>query len=99
MSTTVTAAKDLLESVDRRDPDQLEQALHQLSRSFASSHSLLLDLRQSIVAALRDLEPTEQRVRRKVELCRKILPTIRKIEPGISRLIGEITNFYSKMFH
>lgn len=88
MSSTLSLAQDYLESVDRTDPQQLETAVARLSSTLVPSHSLLLDLKQSIVAVYREQEPSAQTMLRKVQLCRELLPILRKIEPGISRMTG-----------
>ncbi|XP_046681271.1 uncharacterized protein LOC124368041 [Homalodisca vitripennis] len=88
MAITSVVARDLLDDVDRTNPDQLENTLKSLSFTFAPTHSILIDVKQSIVAAYRDLEPTRGNLQRKVELCRELLPVLRLIEPGISRLRG-----------
>lgn len=81
-------ARDRLDAVDRSDSQQLEEVLKTLGATFSPSHSVMIDVKQSIVAALRELEPTKQNLLRKIELCRELLPIIRVIEPGISRLRG-----------
>ncbi|XP_054258532.1 SET domain-containing protein SmydA-8-like [Macrosteles quadrilineatus] len=80
--------RDKLDSLDRADPDALESLLHKLRNTLSPSHSVVVDIKQSIIAALREQQPTRANTRRKIELCRELLPLLQAIEPGLSRLRG-----------
>ncbi|XP_063243624.1 SET domain-containing protein SmydA-8-like [Bacillus rossius redtenbacheri] len=87
--TAVARAVDLVEDVDRGSARDMEALLARLSRSLAPHHHALLELKQSLVAAYRDdPSPGRRALARKVELCRDLLPVVKALEPGISRLAG-----------
>jgi hypothetical protein len=71
----------------------MEALLRRLLRTFPPQHFVILELKQTLVAAYRDMilrEPNTSRkiLNRKIELCRDMLPVLQVVEPGISRLTG-----------
>lgn len=91
--TTVTMARCLLNDVSKSDIRAMEGLLRRLLRTFPSQHFVILELKQTLVAAYRDMilrnkNPTRKILNRKTELCRDMLPVLQVVEPGISRLRG-----------
>ncbi|KAG4068881.1 hypothetical protein HA402_005029 [Bradysia odoriphaga] len=71
----------------------LEQLIAKYSKLLNPNHYLVVDMKQKLTAILRsfcDHEPTPQPkiLQRKIMLCEEILPILRVIQPGISRLTG-----------
>lgn len=69
----------------------LEQLIAKYSQILNPNHYLVVDMKQKLTAILRsfcDLEMTPQPkiLQRKIVLCEEILPILRIIQPGISRL-------------
>jgi hypothetical protein len=98
--TTVSQARCLLDGVDRSDIRATEYLLRRLLRTFPPQHFVILELKQTLVAAyrdtiLRDPNPTRKILNRKTELCRDMLPVLQVVEPGISRLRGMPISSYS----
>lgn len=93
IATTVSLARCLLNDTDRSDVRAMEALLRRLLRTFPPQHFVILELKQTLVAAYRDMilrEPNTSRkiLNRKIELCRDMLPVLQVVEPGISRLTG-----------
>lgn len=93
IATTVSLARDLFCDVDKSDTRAMEALLRKLLRTFAPQHFVILEVKQALVAAYRDIiirqsNPTRSVLNRKTELCQDMLPVIQVIEPGISRLKG-----------
>ena len=91
--TTVTLARCLLNDVSKSDIRATEGLLRRLLRTFPPQHFVILELKQTLVAAYRDMilrdpNPTKKVLSRKTELCRDMLPVLQVVEPGISRLRG-----------
>jgi len=91
--TTVSLARCLLNDVSKSDIRAMEGLLRRLLRTFPPQHFVILELKQTLVAAyrdviLRDPNPTRKILSRKTELCRDMLPVLQVVEPGISRLRG-----------
>lgn len=71
----------------------LEQLIAKYSKLLNPNHYLVVDMKQKLTAILRsfcDHEMTLQPkiLQRKIMLCEEILPILRVIQPGISRLTG-----------
>nr|CAD7605275.1 unnamed protein product [Timema genevievae] len=67
----------------------MEDLLFRLQRSFAPHHSLLLELKQNLIAVYRNTnQPNNKILVKKINLCLDIIPILRRLEPGISRLLG-----------
>ncbi|XP_033608644.1 SET domain-containing protein SmydA-8 isoform X3 [Cryptotermes secundus] len=93
IATTVSLARDLFCDVDKSDTRAMEALLRKLLRTFTPQHFVILEVKQALVAAYRDMiirqpNPTRSVLNRKTELCQDMLPVIQVIEPGISRLKG-----------
>jgi len=91
--TTVSLARCLLNDVSKGDIRATEGLLRRLLRTFPPQHFVMLELKQTLVAAYRDMilrdpNPTRKILNRKTELCRDMLPVLQVVEPGISRLRG-----------
>lgn len=70
---------------------RLEQLIAIYSKLLNPNHYLVVDMKQKLAAILRSIcdqerMPQPQLLRRKMEICEDILPIIRVIQPGISRL-------------
>lgn len=95
MRRAVTCARDRVDEVDQADSRSLEALLRSLGRSLAPDHALLLQLRQQLADLYRGAVASGERVPRRLllrqaELCRGLLPLLTIVEPGISRLRGNI---------
>jgi hypothetical protein len=71
----------------------MEALLRKMLRTFPSQHFVILEVKQALVAAYRDIiirqpNPTRSILNRKTEICRDMLPVLQVVEPGISRLRG-----------
>lgn len=93
IATTVSLARDLFCDVDKSDTRAMEALLRKLLRTFTPQHFVILEVKQALVAAYRDMisrqpNPTRSILNRKTELCQDMLPVIQVVEPGISRLKG-----------
>lgn len=89
INTILTAATS--EMLEITAVDQLEQAIAVQSKRLNPNHYLVIDMKQRLAAILRNIcdqqmVPQLQLLLRKIELCEAILPIIRIIQPGISRL-------------
>jgi hypothetical protein len=96
VATAVSLARDLFSDVDKDDTRAMETLLRKLLKTFAPQHFVILEVKQALVAAYRDMinrQPNSARsiLNRKIELCRDMLPVLQVVEPGISRLRGIIS--------
>lgn len=72
----------------------LEQACAKYSCILNPNHSYVIEMKQNIAGLLRDQcvlshhPPSRSILRRKFEVCNTLLPIVRKLEPGLSRLVG-----------
>lgn len=85
----LTAAKS--EILETASADGLESLIKIYSKLLNPNHFLVIDMKQQLAAMLRNvcdqkMVPQPKLLRRKMELCADILPIIRVIQPGISRL-------------
>nr|CAD7202770.1 unnamed protein product [Timema douglasi] len=72
-----------------RNSKDMEDLLFRLQRSFAPHHSLILELKQNLIAVYRNTnQPNNKILAKKINLCLDIIPILRRLEPGISRLLG-----------
>lgn len=76
----------------------LEELIVQQTRLLNGNHHLVVDSKQKLAAILRSVCDNSARLRRadelrllqlKVRLCGELLPVLRTLKPGISRLTGE----------
>lgn len=72
---------------------QLEQLIAKYSKLFNPNHYLVVDMKQKLTAILRnicdhEMTPQPKLLRRKIQLCEEILPILKVLQPGISRLKG-----------
>jgi hypothetical protein len=93
IATSVSLARDLFSDVDKSDTRAMEALLRKLLRTFTPQHFVILEVKQALVAAYRDMiirqpNPTRNILNRKTELCQDMLPVLQVVEPGISRLRG-----------
>ncbi|XP_005188643.1 SET domain-containing protein SmydA-8 isoform X1 [Musca domestica] len=69
-----------------------EELLRKYSSDFHPNHFLLIDIKQNIATVLRAVlinsmrEPNKDILRRRLELCEEILPVVRAVIPGYSKL-------------
>lgn len=98
MQETVNQAESKLEEADKSDTRVLEKLLTQLLLTLSPTHSIILDIKQTLVALYRDLDPSKKILQRKIELCQDLLPVLSVIEPGISRLKGTFLFFFCLIF-
>lgn len=71
--------------------EKLEQAIAVQSKRLNPNHYLVIDMKQRLAAILRNIcdqqmVPQPKLLKRKIEVCEDILPIIRALQPGISRL-------------
>lgn len=76
------------------DITKLENFIQTYSKLLSPNHYLVLEIKQKLAAILRNicdnsLRPIESVLQRKMELCREILPVLRILQPGISRMTGK----------
>lgn len=86
------ARSEILEQEVNSVP-MLEKLIDKYSKILNPNHYLIVDLKQKLIAILRsicDYEPNAQPkiLQRKIRLCEEILPILKVIQPGISRLKG-----------
>ncbi|XP_013099943.2 SET domain-containing protein SmydA-8 [Stomoxys calcitrans] len=69
-----------------------EQLLHKYAGDFHPNHFLMIDLKQNIATILRAVlinsmrDPNKDVLRRRVDLCEEILPVVKAVIPGYSKL-------------
>lgn len=87
------------------DVKLLEDSILKYSQILNPNHSFVLELKQAIAAILRERcinclnKPSVKTLKRKLELCEGILPTLKTLQPGISRLTGiALYETYSPIF-
>lgn len=86
----ITANNDILDADG--DIRQMEHLILKFSRIFHPNHYLIIDLKQSVASILRSIcsaslvPPGKAVMERKIQLCEEILPILKVIQPGISRL-------------
>ncbi|XP_055840242.1 SET domain-containing protein SmydA-8 [Episyrphus balteatus] len=74
------------------DIREYETLLAKYSGDFHPNHFLMIDLKQNTASILRSIlmnpmcQPGRGVIRRKIELCEQMLPVVRALQPGISRL-------------
>lgn len=72
---------------------KLEELIAKYSRLLNPNHYMVVDMKQKLTAILRnicdcEINPQPKILQRKITLCEEILPILRTIQPGISRLKG-----------
>ncbi|KPJ18665.1 Protein msta, isoform A [Papilio machaon] len=87
----VQCCSDKLAVINKKDEKELEEYIKNISLVLAPNHYLLLDAKQRLAGILRDAinrqpRPTKKMMRRKIELCRELLPVLEKISPKICRI-------------
>lgn len=75
------------------DVVQLEKFIKSYSIKLNPNHYLVIEMKQTLAAILRSIcdsgnKTGDEMVHRKIELCRDILPILKLLQPGISRLTG-----------
>lgn len=68
----------------------METLYKKLLLTFHPNHYLLLGLKQAIVSLYSKLPPTKSNLNRKIDLCGRLMSVFGKLEPGISRIKGEL---------
>lgn len=69
-----------------------EELLNKYSSEFHPNHFLMIDLKQNIATILRAIlmnpmyEPGKEVLERRLELCEEILPVVKTVIPGYSKL-------------
>ncbi|KAJ8715187.1 hypothetical protein PYW08_005168 [Mythimna loreyi] len=86
----VKCCMDKLGVINKKDEKELEEYIRNVSLILAPNHYLLLDAKQRLAGVLRDTinrepRPTKKLIRRKMELCKEILPVLETLCPGVSR--------------
>lgn len=71
----------------------LEELIAKYSKLLNPNHYLVVDMKQKLTAILRnicdcEMKPQPKILERKISLCEEILPILRVLQPGISRLKG-----------
>lgn len=79
------------ETLEAASVHRLEHLIKNYSKLLNPNHYVVIDLKQKLAAILRNIcdqerMPQPKLLGRKIELCEDILPIIRTIQPGISRL-------------
>ncbi|CAH2044001.1 unnamed protein product, partial [Iphiclides podalirius] len=87
----VQCCLDKLAIINKKDEKSLEEYIRNVSLVLAPNHYLILDAKQRLAGVLRDAinrepRPTKKIMRRKIELCKELLPVLEKISPGICRI-------------
>ncbi|XP_047032020.1 SET domain-containing protein SmydA-8-like isoform X1 [Helicoverpa zea] len=90
MSFKVQCCVDKFGVINKKDDKELEEYIRNVSLILAPNHYLLVEAKQRLAGVLRDTinrepRPTKKLMRRKIELCKEILPVIETLCPGISR--------------
>ncbi|XP_030026025.2 SET domain-containing protein SmydA-8-like [Manduca sexta] len=86
----VQCCADKLDVINKKDQKELEEYIRNVSLVLAPNHYLLLDAKQRLAGVLRDTinrepHPLKKIIRRKLELCKELMPVLEKLCPGISR--------------
>ncbi|KAJ0174531.1 hypothetical protein K1T71_009639 [Dendrolimus kikuchii] len=86
----VKSCSDKFGLINTKDDKELEEYIRSVSPILAPNHYLLIDAKQRLAGVLRDTinrepRPTKKLMRRKMELCKELLPVIEALCPGISR--------------
>lgn len=86
------ARSEILEQEVNSVP-MLEQLILKYSKLLNPNHYLVVDMKQKLTAILRnicdyEITPQPKILERKIILCEEILPILKAIQPGISRLKG-----------
>ncbi|RVE45500.1 hypothetical protein evm_009839 [Chilo suppressalis] len=87
---TVQCCSDKFDVINKKDEKELEEYIRNVSKILAPNHYLLLEATQRLAGVLRDAinrepHPTKKLMRRKLQLCKELLPVLEKLCPGISR--------------
>lgn len=95
INSTISEGWLLIEETDSTDLKKLESLLNECLKTFPPTSNIIIEIKQKIIACLRDIimrEPSISKVvlKRKIELCKDLLKVVEIIEPGISRLKGII---------
>ncbi|CAG4960141.1 unnamed protein product [Parnassius apollo] len=87
----IQCCSEKLAIINKKDEKELEEYVKNVSLVLAPNHYLLLEAKQRLAGVLRDAinrepRPTKKMMRRKIELCKELLPVLEKISPGICRI-------------
>lgn len=79
------------------DVKPLERFISKYSKILNPNHYLVIEMKQKLAAILRNICDTSKELdsnilERKIELCSEMLPILRTLQPGISRLSGKFQN-------
>lgn len=84
---------------------ELEEFIMKYSSIFNPNHYLVIEAKQKLAAILRNVcdnsdDPLKilKLLKRKIELCQDMLPILNVLEPGISRLTGNLYIFIHILF-
>lgn len=89
------------------DIGRIELIIAKYTKQLNANHYLVLEMKQKLAAILRSMsegasslkdEEIRKLLQRKIELCGEILPVLRILKPGISRLTGESYTEQVKQF-
>lgn len=97
IASAIQQSQYYAEDVNRTDVREVEKAVKKLGITLSKEHMIILDLKQCLIGLhseviRREPNPARKSLNRKLELCKDILPVLKKVEPGISRLHGITTN-------
>ncbi|CAH2093101.1 unnamed protein product [Euphydryas editha] len=86
----IKCCSEKFEVINKKDEKDLEEYIKNVSLVLAPNHYLLLDAKQRLAGVLRDIinrepRPTKKVMRRKIDLCKEILPVLEVLSPGICR--------------
>lgn len=89
----MTLARSEILQQDVNSVAMLEQLIVKYSNILNPNHYLVVDMKQKLTAILRnicdyEMTPQPKILQRKIILCEEILPILKVIQPGISRLKG-----------
>lgn len=80
------------------DIGRIEQIIAKYTKQLNANHYLVLEMKQKLAAILRSMcegasklkyKEIAQLLERKIALCGELLPVLRILKPGISRLTGK----------
>lgn len=79
------------------DIERIELIITKYTKQLSANHYLVLEMKQKLADILRSMsggeanmndDEIQRLLRRKIELCEELLPVLRVLKPGISRLTG-----------
>ncbi|XP_026746333.1 SET domain-containing protein SmydA-8-like [Trichoplusia ni] len=86
----IKCCMDKFDVLNKTDTKELEEYIRNVSLILSPNHYLLMDAKQRLAGVLRDTinrepRPTKKLIKRKLDLCKELLPVLETLCPGISR--------------